>query len=161
MDEFSGGADADELELTEQDDALRVLLVEAGGNVSQLARDLGRSRRTVRNWLSGVTPRGGPGALIDAATRSMREMLAGPRLDELRNGFETVTLGGVLEISDPENRTLEIAFTPGYGDQLVDAYLNGADADELERIFVEGIADPWYQDYIGNPSTWDTEWIQP
>lgn len=151
MDYLSGGVPVDT-----PGDALRVLLVQADGNVSQLARDLGRSRRTVRNWLAGTTPRGGGGFLVGAA----RDALTDGRLDDLRNGFDTVTIGGTLTISDAEARELDISFTGGLGDEIVDAYLAGAGPDQLERLYVDHIEDDWYRDHIGDPTTWDTDWMR-
>lgn len=156
--DFSGGhSPADDV--SNIGDALRVLIVEAGGSTSQLARDLGRPRRTVRNWLSGTTPKGGGDWLIDRAVRAQRRSwLPAADEDELRHGFDIVTIGGTLSVSDDEARVLELEFLPGYGDQLVDAYLDGANADEMEELFLGGVADDWYREHLG-PDTWDTDWL--
>jgi hypothetical protein len=157
--EFSGGRSPDQ-EVTNQADALRVLLVEQGGSVSGLARFLDRPRRTVRGWLTGTTPRGGARWIVHAAVVTQRRSwLDAEEEDRLRNGFDVVTVGGTLSISDDEARVLELEFLPGYGDQLVDAYLDGATAEEMETIFINGIADDWYRDAVADH--WDTNWLDP
>lgn len=133
------------------------------GSASAAARAVGVPPSTMRHWTGGRQPKAArAGAVFDAALRAQRQAWLGDREDLARNGWEEVEVEGTLSISDDEVRALVIACYPGLGDELVDAFLGGAGPAELESIFLESVADPWYRDALspngfGDGPVWDTD----
>lgn len=122
----------------------------AGGNVSAAARLAGVPRRSMRDWLSGVSRPKGPreSALIRSAQLSERRARLRPgREARLRNGTSGgVTIVGSYNYDDDssgnaKSRTVDIGkfMEPDAVDQLVDAYLSGADEEGLREVFADQI----------------------
>lgn len=139
-------------EVADFDDALDYL-VAAYGSASAAARAIGEPPSTVRHWATGKrAPKG------DRADRVLNLVKRLERRARLPKGRERKlrapgSLGDAIkctiEVSDPEDRTLDVRQYLGDGieDALVDAFLDGATPDELADVFheyVEGSA--FYED---------------
>lgn len=117
----------------------------AGGNVSAAARMAGVPRRSMRDWVAGVSRPKGPraAALIQTAKVSERRARLKPgREARLRNGTPAnITLVGTYNYDGGNPRTVLIGnyMDDDALDELVDAYLSGADAGELREVFADQI----------------------
>lgn len=122
-------------------DALAWFVKAAGGNVSAAARLAGVPRRSMRDWLGGKsTPGAERRAQVAASARlsERRARLGGARETRLR-GLPSagITVVGYYNYDGPPERDAEVGryMDPGAADQLVDAYLTGADPGELRGLF--------------------------
>lgn len=160
---------------TEPDDfpgALRWFM-RKGGNPSAAARLAGVPRRTMRDWLDGkgLGPRSSArrAALVESARLSERRARLRPgreaRIRAAGDGGDVVDIqvtgaynyDGVMEDRAP---IMVSEYMPtDAGDQLVDAYLNGAGPDELRTLFADLIEDaPFYANTMGLPPDDDHGW---
>ncbi len=143
----------------------------AQGNVSAAARLAGVPRRSMRDWVSGVSkPRGARAAgLIDSARLSERRNRLGP-VRERRwraaggdGAVHDIVLTGAYNYdpgtSDREPITISKYMEPDAGDQLVSAYLAGAGPDGLREKFAELITDsPFYAETMALPPGAEHGW---
>lgn len=145
---------------------------------NRLSDMLGVPRRTLRRWLAGETPSrtGSDRArreLIEesakrlirtddtAATTAVRRgRLTAPREAKVR-GATLVTIAATLRYDGGDERVLTFrigadstGLFPGFGDQVVDAYLNGGTAMDGPEVQNEGVfapvayamVDEWYRE---------------
>lgn len=139
------------------------------GSVSALARETGIPRSTLRGWAAGRSPRGSAGR---AFTDTMRGEARADALAE--GGFSDVsgltitgryTYSGRRGKGDDRDRVVQLGdyLTRSTGDRLVEAYLDGADAEELQEILSDGLNDDFYREtfHPGADSnhTWDVHSI--
>lgn len=115
------------------------------GSMSEFAREVGIPRTTLRRWAAG----GKSGARGQSLLESMREE-AGASVDELADMGDVELIGkygyrsaGGFVASDTMTRTVRIGdyLQPSTGERLVDAFNHGADAEQLHKIFADGIND--------------------
>lgn len=117
----------------------------AGGNVSAAARLAGVPRRSMRDWVSGVSRPKGPRAadLIRSAQLSERRARLRPgREARLRNGNpDSIQVVAVYNYDGGTPRTCDVGkyMEPDALDQLVDAYLSGADEEQMREVFADQI----------------------
>lgn len=117
----------------------------AQGNVSAAARLAGVPRRSMRDWLAGISRPKGPreADLIRSAQLSERRARLRPgRETRLRNGtVGNVTVVGIYNYDGGNPRTCHVGkfMEPDAVDQLVDAYLAGADEEQLREVFADQI----------------------
>lgn len=132
-----------------------------GGNPSAAARLAGVPRRTMRDWLEGkgLGPRSQArrDALVESARLSERRARLGPKKEariralgpRMGQSGGGITVTGSYNYDDsPESRApipMQQYMLPSAGDQLVDAYLNGAGPEQLRELFADLIDDaPFY-----------------
>lgn len=139
----------------------------AYGSDRAAARAMDVPASTWRGWRKGRTPALGFDWLIETAEQDdRRERLSDELEAELRQPFSTEPLrvratfnynaGGSMK--GAENRNLPLGgYLNDVGSDLVDAYLAGADADELEAILVDAIADRGFyaQTFSSPEGMWD------
>lgn len=147
--------------------AIGVFVAETG-SLAAASRELGIPASTLRGWRAGRTPRGGAGEFLVSTARSLaraarldpdREarMRADWSLDTLRvTATYNYRGGGVMK--GGTDRELDLGpYMADIGEALVDAYLDGADADQLGELFASGIGDNgWYAQTFREES--DGQW---
>jgi|SRR5262245_26554395 len=116
----------------------------AQGNVSGAARLAGVPRRSMRDWLSGVSkPKAGrAAAVIESARLSERRARLKPgRESRLRNGAPGSIVVKATYNYDGTEREVAIGnYMDDYAvDELIDAYLSGADEAGLREEFADQI----------------------
>lgn len=124
-------------------------LVGLFGGVSQAAREMGVPRSTFRRWLAGSTPKGpNAGQLEEFARDEWRTAQADNDrwthgIGELRVvGTFDYAAGGSMKGAERRDIPLGQYMDAGALDRLVDAYRDGADAEELGEIAADAINDP-------------------
>lgn len=144
-------------------------LVAEHGSISAAARAAGVSRSTFRGWLAGRTPRGGGGWLVELGrfahrARAMHpgraRRLTGQGVSAIRvTGTFNYAGGGAMRGNEDRDVPLGDWLRDDTLDELIEAYLEGADADELAEILHDGITDGgFYRDTFdpNNPQGgWD------
>lgn len=123
--------------------AVEHFMARAGGVAARAARLAGVPASTFRGWVRGRQPKE-PGELVDRAARSdRRARLSAGRERRLRDASpEGWTMIATYEY-DGRSRGMDIGryLDATLPDDLVDAYLAGADLDELGEIFTLGVDD--------------------
>lgn len=128
------------------------------GSLRAAARQMGVAPSTLRGWRDGRTPRGGIGSWLIESGRAIKRaaQLDPAREARMRQDWSLDRLkvtatyhyasGGTMRHGRSDERVLDLGpYMADVGEQLVDAYLDGASADELGDIFVGGIGDNgWY-----------------
>lgn len=144
--------------------ALRFFMKAAGGNVSAAARLAGVPRRSLRDWLDGKSRPGRErqGRILDSARMSSRRERLTPRREaRVRASDAHVVIRGGYNYDGPGDRApINIGdyLEPGTMDRVVDAYLDGADVDELRETFAGGLTDAFYADTMILPQTDEHGW---
>lgn len=143
-------------------DAMSYFLGLAGGNVSGAARLAGVPRRTMRDWLAGkgLGPRSQArrdGVKKSAQLSARRDRLGARKEARIRDkdpGECTLKATYNYDGGDPRNVLIGHYLTHDAYDQLGDAYLDGADPDDLRELFADMITDaPFYAETMRNPQT--------
>jgi len=167
---LSGGRSPN-TEPTSFGDALGYFVKAAGGNVSAAARLMGVPRRSLRDWLGGVsTPKGDRRRdVARSAQLSARRQRLTPRREARLRGLtdsQGVVLVGQYNYDTAsgidEDRRVMIGH---YLDddtvpELVDAYLSGASPADLRDLFASKVNDPsdFYSRTMALPPTDDHGW---
>lgn len=145
------------------------------GSTSAMARDLGVARSTLRGWLGGRAPRSAPPGIQEQATFQWRsEQLGGRRKAAMRADWssDSISIIGTYSYDRgkgphtrpaDEGREIKLGeYLNDCGEDLVDAFLDGAGPNELEEILVDAINDHgFYAETFAN-GEWDVEavnWI--
>jgi len=135
--------------------ALRVLAADAG-SMRALARSLDIAPSTLRGWFKGRTPRDDRSGLVqEAVAAQRRQRLPKGRERRMRaRGLREVKVTGTYTYDGTgrgadEDREVDLGpYLDDVADELLDAYLDGADLDELEETFIDAISDGggngWY-----------------
>lgn len=127
-------------------DALKWFVKAAGGNVSAAARLAGVPRRSFRDWMDGKSSPGQQrrDQVAASARLSERRARVTPGREKRLRGraSDGIVITGSYNY-DPGPRKVAIGqyMADGVIDDLLDAYLNGAQPDELREIFAVGITD--------------------
>lgn len=154
-------------------DALNYL-ADGAISTSALARDLGVARSTLRGWLGGRTPRGARGDRIveGAQLEWRRDVLSSSRERQMRSDWSTDSLvvvgtytydGKAGPRSADEDREVALGeYLNDVGENLVDAFLDGATPQELGDIVADAINDHgFYADSFGGGSgSWDVSEVR-
>jgi len=135
--------------------ALAVLAAEAG-SMRALARSLDIAPSTLRGWSKGRVPREEQSELLAEARQAQRRSrLPKGRERRMRNrGLREVKVTGTYTYDGAgrgadEDREVDLGpYLDDVAEELLDAYLDGADLDELEETFIDAISDGggngWY-----------------
>jgi DNA-binding transcriptional regulator YdaS (Cro superfamily) len=146
-------------------DAMRWFMRAAGGNVSAAARLMGVPRRSLRDWVSGISA-----PKPDRAAQIARSAQLSSRRERLKPGREArLRAMDVVDISitgsynyDATERTVNIGqyLEDGVVGDLVDAYLAGWSPAEMRELFADGINDPsgFYTRTMAEPPSSDHGW---
>jgi hypothetical protein len=166
---LSGGRSPN-TEPTSFGDALGYFVKAAGGNVSAAARLMGVPRRSLRDWLGGVsTPKGDRRRdVARSAQLSARRQRLTPRSEARVRGRDPqgMTLVGRYnyDFLDGVTEARRCQIGPYLDDdtvpELVDAYLSGASPADLRALFASKINDPsdFYSRTMALPPTDDHGW---
>lgn len=142
--EHMAGAELDD-EPDDFADALDWFVDEHDGNVSAAARSAGVSRTTFRRWLAGGSTSAGRSSSILAGARAGFRVSGLDVSGDLSGLRITATLfyagGGVVKGSEDRDLPIGDYLDAWVGDALIEAYLDGAGPDELERLFAAGVND--------------------
>lgn len=128
--------------------AALAVFVRHAGSVAGAARLAGVPRRTMRDWLSGKhSPRGDRrNVVIQAAVKVERRGRLRPgRERRLRAGGEgNVHIAGRYRYDEHGRGSVDLGryLQAGAIDAVIDAYLDGADGDQLGDVLADHIADP-------------------
>jgi hypothetical protein len=148
-------------------------LVRRYGSASNAARAAGVPPSSFRHWASGkrkpTSERAGD--ILDMALLAQRRgRLSKKRERELRAPLDGFKMVGRLTYDSAPEPDRELGLDPyladDLGDQLVDAYLDGATPDELAAILSDALSDaPFYQDTLDPYSddghlAWDVDSIE-
>lgn len=144
-------------------------LARAHGSLSAAARALDVPRTTMRGWRAGRRPKGGWADTLailagdedrrDRMTEAHEQQLrdAGPGEIRIRG---TYFYAGGGSMKGAEDRDLDIGtwLADDTLDRLIDLYLNGADADELENAFAYSIRDGGFYAATFDPQNPEGYW---